>query len=422
MKNKDGRNWEFRNYRDQDGTENRELYITGEISAYSWWGDETTPDEFEEQLYGGKGDVDLWISSPGGDVFAAAEIYNSISQYTGGKVRAYVYGLCASAATVIAMAAKEIYMSPTALMLIHNPSTVAYGESDDMRRTAAQLDVVKETIINAYVIKTGLTREELSVYMEEEKAFDATEAIELGFADGFIESEQDKLSLPEDKLVLATNSVAGRFYNSVRDWKLAFQAKTDIKAEKQEEESMTGQEENKALDEQIIDENPVVEDVAPKEEVPKEEVPKEEVDPATAVSNKGTVSTVDITDWKAVVNELKSYKEQASKEIAELREYKAQQEAEIKAKDLIGLPGITDERRLELARTADDKLFEDLKAIATFMNELTEPIGVTTPSDIDDSAESKGEAELRKKIEDYAAEHGVPMNDAFLAVTNGGGK
>ena len=156
---------------------------------------------------------------------------------------------CASAATVIAMAASEIYMSPTALMLIHNPSTIAWGESDDMRQTADQLDVVKETIINSYVIKTGLSREELSVYMNEEKAFDATEAIELGFADGFIESEQDKLSVAEDKMALATNSVAGRFYNSARDWKLAFQAKADIKAETQEEDSMTGQEENKILDE-----------------------------------------------------------------------------------------------------------------------------------------------------------------------------
>lgn len=413
MKSKNGRNWEFRNYRSQDGSENRELYITGEISSYSWWGDETTPDEFEGQLYGGKGDVDLWISSPGGDVFAAAEIYNSISQYTGGKIRAYVYGLCASAATVIAMAASEIYMSPTALMLIHNPSTIAWGESDDMRQTADQLDVVKETIINSYVIKTGLSREELSVYMNEEKAFDATEAIELGFADGFIESEQDKLSVAEDKMALATNSVAGRFYNSARDWKLAFQAKADIKAETQEEDSMTGQEENKILDEQVVDVNPAIDEVKPEEG---------NGQTTEAVSNEFTAPVVDIADFKAVVDELKSYKEQASKELAELREYKAHQEAEIKAKDLIGLPGITDERRLELARTADDKLFKDLKAMATFMNELTEPVGVTVPSDIDDSAENKGEAELRKKIEGYAKEHGVTMNEALIAIANEGGK
>ena len=101
------RNWEFRNYKAQDGKEKRELYITGEISEYDWWGDETTPSNFESELYDKDGDVDIWINSPGGDVFAAAKIYNAITQCKGGKVTAYLYGFCASAATVITMAAKK---------------------------------------------------------------------------------------------------------------------------------------------------------------------------------------------------------------------------------------------------------------------------------------------------------------------------
>ena len=389
------RSWEFRNYKGQDGTDKRELYITGEISEYSWWGDETTPDEFEKELYSAKGDVDMWISSPGGDVFAAAKIYNSISQYKGGKVTAYVYGLCASAATVVTMAANEILMSPAALMLIHNPSTFTWGESEDMKRTAEQLDAVKETIINAYVEKTGLTREELSDYMNQEKAFDANEAMELGFVDGLIESEQDKFST-----AAVVGSAMARFYNSVQDWKLAFQAKAEVNEEKQEEDSMANE--------------------MRKPDVVVGEVPaEEEVQASLEVEGKTeAAAVVDVKDFEAVVSELKSYKEKTEKEIAELREYKARQEAEFKAKDLIGLPGISDERRVELARTADEKLFEELKAMAAAMNELVKPVGTTVKDE--DSFVDKEEAELRKKIKDYAAEHGCSEEEAFHAVANGG--
>lgn len=389
------KSWEFRNYKGQDGSDKRELYVTGEISEYNWWGDETTPDDFEKELYGGKGDVDMWISSPGGDVFAAAKIYNSITQYKGGQITAYVYGLCASAATVITMAASKILMSPAALMLIHNPYTIAWGESEDMKKTAEQLDAVKETIINAYVQKTGMDRDELSEYMNKEKAFDANEAMELGFVDGLIESEQDKFSD-----VGVANTAMARFYNSVRDWKLAFQAKSEEKQVTQEEESMT--EETKVPE--------VVDNVS---EIP--EVEDKATEPVEPVQVK---PVVDMKDFEAVVNELKEYKEQSQAEIAELREYKARQEAEIKAKDLIGLPGISDERRVELARTADDKLFEELKSMALAMNELTKPVGETVRDE--DAFDNKEELELRKKIKDYATENDVTEQEAYYAVVNGG--
>ncbi len=411
------KNWEFRNYKGQDGKDKREVYVTGEISSYSWWGDETTPDQFEEELYSGTGDVDMWISSPGGDVFAAAQIYNSITQYKGGKITAYVYGLCASAATVITMAANEIKMSPTALMLIHNPYTFAMGESKDMKQTAAQLDAVKDTIVNAYVEKTGLSREQLSEYMDQEKAFDVREAIDLGFADSVIESEQDKFSLAE-----VSNSVMARFYNSVKDWKLAFQAKAEEKLETQEEDSMA--KETKVPE--VVDEVPSVDEVQDSvdEEVEAveqvEETEKVEKVEKTEPTNKvePVAAVVDVKDFEAVVNELKAYKEQTEAEIAELREYKARQEAEVKAEHLIGLPGISDERRIELARTADEKLFEELKAMAAAMNELTEPIGETV--DEDDAIDNKEELELRKKIKDYATEHEVSEKEAYYAVVNGG--
>lgn len=396
------KSWEFRNYKGQDGSDKRELYVTGEISEYNWWGDETTPDDFEKELYGGKGDVDMWISSPGGDVFAAAKIYNSITQYKGGQITAYVYGLCASAATVITMAASKILMSPAALMLIHNPYTIAWGESEDMKKTAEQLDAVKETIINAYVQKTGMDRDELSEYMNQEKAFDANEAMALGFVDGLIESEQDKFSD-----VGVANTAMARFYNSVRDWKLAFQAKSEEKQVTQEEESMT--EETKVPE--VVDEVSIIPEIEDKVSEPMEEVQ----DKAPPVEVQ---AVVDMKDFEAVVNELKEYKEQSQAEIAELREYKARQEAEIKAKDLIGLPGISDERRIELARTADDKLFEELKSMALAMNELTTPVGETVRDE--DAFDDKEEHDLRKKIKDYATENEVSEEDAYYAVVNGG--
>ena len=404
------KNWEFRNYKGQNGEDRRELYVTGEIAEEGWWGDETTPDEFEKELYGGKGAVDMWISSPGGDVFAAAKIYNSISQYQGGKVTAYVYGLCASAATVITMAASEVRMSPTALMLIHNPYTIAIGESEDMKKSADMLDSVKETIINAYEQRTGLSREEISDYMNREKAFDSNEAIELGFVDGLIESEQDKFSTID-----VTNSAMVRFYNSVHDWKLAFQATTEKKEELQEEKSMAKDEKLPEIEdvvtETVVDEIPAVPEVKDDDETTavKKEKTKAKATPA---------AVVDVKDFEAVVNELKTYKEQTAAEIAELREYKARQEAEIKAQDIIGLPGISDERRIEIARTADEKLFEELKAMAVAINELTKPIGVVATDD--EVSDNKEEAELRKKIKDYMTENNVSESEAYYAVVNGG--
>lgn len=393
------RNWEFRNYKAQDGKERRELYITGEISEYDWWGDETTPSNFESELYDKDGDVDIWINSPGGDVFAAAKIYNAITQYKGGKVTAYLYGFCASAATVVTMAASEVYMSPTALMLIHNPFTFVGGEQKDMEKAGEMLATVKETIINAYEKKTKLSRKEISDYMDIEKAFDATEAVKLGFADGMIESEQDKFSAVVSNNVI-NNTAMARFYNSVRDWKLAFQAQAELKPRKQEESTMVG-----------------VENKTAKTEAPQ---PATEEIKAPAKGEE-IVNVVDMKDFEAVVNEFKNYKEQSKREIDELREYKARQEAEFKAKDLIGLPGITDERRIELARMADDTLFEELKNMANAMNELTKPVGVEIKEkDEENAIENKEEMELRKKIKEYATAHNVSEGEAYHAVVNGG--
>nr|WP_308626586.1 head maturation protease, ClpP-related [uncultured Eisenbergiella sp.] len=163
----------------------RTLYLDGEISDETWYGDEVTPELFRRELEAGQGSITVWINSPGGDVFAAAQIYNMLMEYKG-DVTVRVDALAASAASVIAMAGTTVQMSPVAMMMIHNPMTIAIGDSEEMKRAVAMLDEVKESIMNAYEIKTGLNRTKISHLMDAESWFNAKKAVELGFADGIL--------------------------------------------------------------------------------------------------------------------------------------------------------------------------------------------------------------------------------------------
>jgi ATP-dependent Clp protease protease subunit len=168
----------------------RELRLEGPISDVTWWGDEVTPAAFREELLSADGDITVWINSPGGCVFAADEIYTALKEYPG-KVTVKITGMCASAASVVAMAGDEVLMSPVSYMVIHNPSTIAIGDSDEMLRAKATLDEIKEGIINAYQAKTRLPREEISRLMNEESCFNAKKAVQLGFADGMLYENQN---------------------------------------------------------------------------------------------------------------------------------------------------------------------------------------------------------------------------------------
>lgn len=164
------------------------LVLNGEISDETWFGDEVTPKLFKADLDKCQGDIAVWINSPGGDVFAAAQIYNMLMDYPH-NVTVKIDGLAASAASVIAMAGTEVQMSPVAMMMIHNPMTVAIGDSAEMQKAIAMLDEVKESIMNAYEIKTGLTRAKISHLMDAESWFNAKKAVELGFADKILFSD-----------------------------------------------------------------------------------------------------------------------------------------------------------------------------------------------------------------------------------------
>ena len=160
----------------------RVLRLEGPIDDESFWGDEITPKAFREELNAGADDITVWINSPGGNVFAAAEIYTMLRDYPG-SVTVKIDAIAASAASVIAMAGNKVLMSPVAMLMIHDPSTIAMGNTKDMEKAIATLNEVKESIINAYAAKSGLSHNRISKLMENETWMNAKKAVELGFAD-----------------------------------------------------------------------------------------------------------------------------------------------------------------------------------------------------------------------------------------------
>ena len=175
--------WNWKKAKNQEtGAEERILELSGTIAEDSWFDDDVTPQLFKDELNSGTGDITVWINSPGGDCVAAAQIYNMLSNYKG-RVTVKIDGIAASAASVIAMAGDTVLVSPVSMLMIHNPATMAWGDHAEMQKAMDMLSEVKESIINAYVLKTGLSRPKLSHLMDAETWMDANKAVELGFAD-----------------------------------------------------------------------------------------------------------------------------------------------------------------------------------------------------------------------------------------------
>lgn len=201
-----------------DYSENgNELRLEGPIDTESWWGDEVTPQAFRQELEKHPGPLTVYINSPGGDVVAASEIYTMLLEREG-AVTVKIDALAASAASIIAMAGTSVLMAPTAYLMIHDPLTGVYGNVGDMKEAIKKLESVKEGLINAYQIKTGLERDRISALMRDEGTWlSAYDAMELGFADGLIEKPDEKPDGGAEKRAAVTKSAArGRacVYNS----------------------------------------------------------------------------------------------------------------------------------------------------------------------------------------------------------------
>lgn len=167
---------------------------------------------FRDELFSGNGPVTIWINSPGGDCIAASQIYSLLMDYKG-NVTVKIDGIAASAASVIAMAGTKVLMAPTALMMIHNPATAAFGDHVDMKKAIEMLNEVKESIINAYEIRTSLSHTQLSHMMDETTWMNAKKAIELGFADALLTDE--KLTAESEAYAFSANAVEKALINSI---------------------------------------------------------------------------------------------------------------------------------------------------------------------------------------------------------------
>lgn len=191
----------FWNFFKNDAGE-RVLRLEGPIDSDNLWGDEITPKAFRAELEADEGDITVWINSPGGSVFAAAEIYTMLCDYKG-KVTVKIDAIAASAASVVAMAGERVLMSPVSMLMIHDPMTMAVGNAHDMEKVITTLNEIKESIINAYVKKTGLSRNKVSKLMSDETWLNAKKAVELGFADEILftdtsSSEPNKPNEPDE--------------------------------------------------------------------------------------------------------------------------------------------------------------------------------------------------------------------------------
>lgn len=149
---------------------------------YDWIGWDAVYPGKVSTLLDGADEVEVNINSNGGDVFAASEIYTLLSQHSG-MVTVNIQGLAASAASVIAMAGDVVHISPTAQIMIHKAWTIADGNADDMAHTSEFLEGIDDSIMNAYVAKTGLDKSELSNMMAKETWLTANQAVDYGFAD-----------------------------------------------------------------------------------------------------------------------------------------------------------------------------------------------------------------------------------------------
>lgn len=195
----------------------RTLFLNGTIAEDSWFDDDVTPKMFKEELMDGSGNITVWINSPGGDCVAAAQIYNMLREYKG-DVTVKIDGIAASAASVIAMAGDKVLMSPVSMMMIHNPMTVAFGDSGEMQRAIDMLSSVKDSIINAYEIKTGLSRVKLAHLMDSETWMDANKAIELGFADEIIQRNGAvDLEVPQVSVLYSKTAVVNSLMDKIAE-------------------------------------------------------------------------------------------------------------------------------------------------------------------------------------------------------------
>lgn len=196
-------------------TLNEDLRLDGVIGE-DLWTQGITARWVQEQLAQRPGDLTIWLNSPGGDVIEGSRIYTAIREHQG-RVRICIDGIAASAASVIAMAADELCMAPTAYLMIHRASTVAWGNQDAMDEASRQLAAVDDGIIEAYRLKTGMSRKKIHQMMVEETWLNARAAHDQGFADTILYTDLEDAAEPsEEQQEVVAQQGTSRFAAAMR--------------------------------------------------------------------------------------------------------------------------------------------------------------------------------------------------------------
>ncbi len=195
--------WKFKALDDNTG----ELTLYGEIANETWWGDEITPKEFKTDLdaLGDINTLNIYINSPGGDVFAGQAIHSMLKRHKAHK-NVYIDGLAASIASVVVMAGDTIFMPKNAMMMIHNPWTWGIGNAAEFRKLAEDLDKIRESLIAAYEGHSALTRDEIIEIMDSETWLTADECLEYGFCDVVEKEKQMAASIDKTLLMRYKNT------------------------------------------------------------------------------------------------------------------------------------------------------------------------------------------------------------------------
>lgn len=200
----------------------RKIKLNGEVIRdrgawiYDWLGiPAISPANVSKALEDANGeDVELYINSPGGIVDSGSEIYTMLKEYTG-KITAKITGIAASAASFLAMAADEVLMSPTSMMMIHNAAIMTDGDKNVHQNTAQLLSSADNAIISAYQAKTGLSQEELFNLMNKTTWMNAKEAKEKGFADAIMFEDNETPAVVNSFGSLMTPEVMNKLGNLI---------------------------------------------------------------------------------------------------------------------------------------------------------------------------------------------------------------
>lgn len=168
----------------RNGTREGEIRLYGDIGDPSWWNPNSVgAREFNDELDEIR-DVEVLtirINSSGGEVFAGIAIYNSIKNHSATVKKVYIDGIAASIASIIAMAGTEIIMPINAWLMIHNPSSGVIGTAEEMRKRADTLDKLRDSLIDTYMERSNLSKDEIIQMLDIETWLSAEEALEKGF-------------------------------------------------------------------------------------------------------------------------------------------------------------------------------------------------------------------------------------------------